>query len=51
MKTLLLADMDNTLTLARGKITQEMKEMIKRSMKKKRSSSQLPSTPLHFAHL
>jgi len=29
MKTLLLADMDNTLTLARGKITQEMKEMIK----------------------
>ena len=29
MKTLLLADMDNTLTLARGKITQEMKDMIK----------------------
>jgi len=29
MKTLLLFDMDNTLTLARGKITQEMKDMIK----------------------
>jgi phosphomannomutase len=29
MKTLLLFDMDNTLTLSRGKITLEMKELIK----------------------
>jgi len=29
MKTLLLFDMDNTLTLSRGKITHEMKELIK----------------------
>lgn len=29
MKTLLLFDLDNTLTLSRGKITQEMKDIIK----------------------